>query len=236
MHSILTGHPRFKQVVDELADLDHKQRADQARVEARDRRHMEALEVWRQASAEAALLGKEPPPAPVEPPPLANNTPYFAQRQRELTEERERLKRELAPEVEAQLYSREEELFTAGTTTTVADLPPLVEELNLLLETARVVRFAVDPRPGSRADRTRGGVTEGDFVDALVHDWSLLEPGPEDPRARPQSRIMRADVDPEVAARARLQQQPSEELRLAFAKYQADLARGNRPRPSMRRG
>src|SRR4029450_11893571 len=98
-----------------------------ARLEARDRRHQEQVDAWVQASADAALAGEEPPPAPAEPAPLANNPPYFEQRRRKLTEHRDRLLLELAPEVEARLFAREEELLDAAKGTAVAGPPPMGE-------------------------------------------------------------------------------------------------------------
>jgi hypothetical protein len=73
-------------------------------------------------------------------------------------------------------------------------------------------------------------------VDAVLHGWSLLELTPKDSSNTPPSRIVYGDIDPDVAAQARLPQQPSPDYRLAMAKYEADVDRGNRPRPSVRRG
>jgi hypothetical protein len=220
MHRVLLEHPEHVQARERLEELHRREQAWRLDVNRRLTAYDQERREWEEESLAAAERG-EPLPDPPARPEVADLTGRFQHQRLQLQGDLERVEQRIAPDVEEAAAERESQLLTdLAPKLEALGLDEMVNELGLLLQTVGFVRRRVDPRAGSPGARTRQAVGLEEVVAAAVENWSLLAPVRE-PRRAPVEREP-GPVDPELAARMRMQHEPSDRLRLALAKHRAD--------------
>lgn len=182
MHEIVTSHPGYQAIQEEIAKLEAARRDwhERGRIAGED--YQAALVDHREATKTALLRGEEPPS---EPELRSAGTPeearVFLEEMNRLRHEEKELLARIAPEVEEEALTRERKLLEAARPHVEA-LADIREELADLLATTRHVRIQRERRidgtaPGTgRSDRMRQSLAISDLVDAVTDDRSLLDP------------------------------------------------------------
>lgn len=155
MHRILTDQPEHRRLVGERAKLAEARQAFQTRQAEAEAVFRQALADHAQEAHQALLEGREAPPAPTYEPPAGDYSVFTSEESR-LTAAEQRFYAEQGAELRRALADREAELMREAEVVLLSQLAPIVDELNRVLDTARVVDA------GARAHRNAYGAWSGD--------------------------------------------------------------------------
>lgn len=198
MHEIVTGHPGYQEIQEQIGRVEAARREWHERGRIAGEKHQSALAEHREAAKAALLRGEEPP---AEPEARTVGTPeearLFLEEVNRLRDEEKELLARIAPEAELLARSRERELLEVARPHVEA-LAEIREELADLLATTRHVLMQWERRiegtaaGTGRSDSMRQSLTISDVAAAATGSMSLL-----DSATVPQPGIVAAGFQPD---------------------------------------